>query len=147
VNFFDPSVRQRLLERVSQLTPASQPKFGKMNVNQMVVHCAGGVEMMMGELQVAPKPGPFRVPLLRYLVIHVLPWPKGAPTAPELLPQPNPGDFAENLSKLKSAIERAGARGPQGSFSPHPMFGQLSVKDLSALLARHLDHHLSQFGV
>lgn len=147
MNFFDPPVRKQIVERVSRLTPLSQSTFGKMNVNQMVVHCTCGIQMMIGELKVAPKRGPLRNPILRYLIIHVVPWPKGAPTAPELIPPPNPGDFTENVAKLKEAIARAGVRDPNGNFDPHPAFGEIRGKNLGVLMARHLDHHLRQFGV
>ena len=146
-SIFEPAVSAGLLERIGRLKPDDRPSFGKMNVNQMVVHCTGGVQMMIGELPVAPKPGPFRIPFLRYLVIHVLPWPHGAPTAPELIPPVEPGDFSANVARLKSAVERVSKRDPQGEFSPHPAFGQINGKNLGVLMARHLDHHLRQFGV
>lgn len=92
--------------------------------------------MLIGEMKVAPKRGPLRNPLLRYLVIHVLPWPKGAPTAPEIIPPIDPGDFRENVGQLRSAINRIGAA-----------FGEINGKNLGVLAARHLDHHLRQFGV
>ena len=146
-SIFEPAVEKGLLERITLLKPDSSPSFGKMNVNQMVVHCTGGIQMLIGELQVAPKAGPFRIPQLRYLIIHVLPWPHGAPTAPELIPPVNPGDFASNVSKLESAVGRICSRDPNGPFDPHPAFGQIQGKNLGVLVARHLDHHLHQFGV
>lgn len=60
---------------------------------------------------------------MRWLVIYVVPWPKGkAPTA-------------------------AAARGPSGSWAEHPAFGNMSGKDYGALIYRHFNHHLTQFGV
>jgi hypothetical protein len=145
-SIFEPSVRVNLLGRIGQLKPESRPSFGKMNVNQMLVHCTGAIQMMIGELQVARKPGPFRNPFLRYMVIHVLPWPKGLPTAPELIPPADSGDFTSNVGKLKTAVERLCARDPQGVFSPHAAFGHINGKNLGVLMSRHLDHHLRQFG-
>ena len=52
-----------------------------------------------------------------------------------------------NLEKLKSTIERAGLRDPEGTFAPHPAFGELRGKNLAVLMGRHLDHHLRQFSV
>ena len=146
-SIFDEPVRDELLGRVTNLTPQSQAKFGKMNVNQMVVHCTGGIRMLIGELKVAPRPGPLSNPLLRYLIIHVLPWPRGAPTAPELIPPVDAGDFKQNVTQLRAAINRVGARDPNGKFDPHPAFGEINGKNLGVLVARHLDHHFSQFGV
>jgi hypothetical protein len=146
VNFFDATERAELVRRIGNLKPDAKPSFGKMNVNQMVVHCTGGIQMMIGELKIAPRRGPFRFPPLRYLIIHTLPWPKGAPTAPELIPPIDPGDFTKNVDSLKAVIDRVGARDPNGHFEEHPAFGKLNAKNLGALMARHLDHHLRQFG-
>ena len=146
-SIFQAAVREELQARALRLTPQSKPNFGKMNVNQMVVHCTSGIGMMIGELKVAQKAGPLRNPALRYLVIHVLPWPKGAPTAPELIPPPDAGDFRLNLTHLRAAIERIGERDPNGKFDPHPAFGEIKGNNLGVLVARHLDHHFRQFGV
>jgi hypothetical protein len=144
---FETTTRATLQDRLGRLAPDSKPGFGKLNVNQMVVHCTGGIDMLIGRLKVAPRPGPLRNPLLRYLIIYVLPWPHGAPTAPELIPPTDPGDFGENVAKLREAIERIGTESAEGVFDPHPAFGALKGKDVGVLVARHLDHHLRQFGV
>jgi hypothetical protein len=146
-SIFQKPVREELELRAGRLTPENKPKFGKMNVNQMVVHCTSGIQMLIGELKVAPKPGPLRLPLLRYLVIHVLPWPHGAPTAPELIPAADPGDFQANVAQLRAAIGRIGDSDPHGRFDPHPAFGEINGDNLGVLVARHLDHHFRQFGV
>jgi len=146
-SIFDASTRAEFRDRFARLTPDRKPGFGRMNVNQMVVHCAGAIDMFVGRLKVAPLRGPLRLPPLRYLIIYVLPWPHGAPTAPELIPPADPGDFRENVSKLQEAIERIGKKGAAGPFDPHPAFGSLAGKDVGALVGRHLDHHLRQFGV
>jgi hypothetical protein len=35
-SIFDAAVREELMGRASKLSPQSKPKFGKLNVNQMV---------------------------------------------------------------------------------------------------------------
>ena len=146
-SIFDEPVREELLGRASNLTPQCRATFGKMNVNQMVVHCTSGIRMLIGELKVAPKAGPLRNPMLRYLIIHVLPWPQGAPTAPELIPPADAGDFRQNVTQLRAAINRVASRDPKGKFDAHPAFGDINGKNLGVLVARHLDHHFRQFGV
>jgi hypothetical protein len=146
-SIFDTSVRAELRGRFARLTPESPPRFGKMNANQMVVHCTAAIDMLIGRLVVKPLPGPLRIPPLRYLIIHVLPWPHGAPTAPELIPPAEAGDFRGNAVRLEEAMERIAERGLAGTFDPHPAFGKLKARDVGALVGRHLDHHLRQFGV
>lgn len=143
---WDPSCRAELFSRLAGLTLDCHPLWGSMNPSHMLAHCADPMRSAMGELAVAAKPGPFRKPVLRYLIIYWLPWPKGVPTAPEFL-HPEPGAFDQNLSNLCQTIERFAQRGDRGPFEEHPAFGRLSGKDWGRLTYRHLDHHLRQFGL
>lgn len=142
---WDAGTRSALEQRLGQLRPDSRPSWGRMNVIGMLAHCAGAMEMALGERAVRPKPGPFRNALARYLVIYLMPWPKGAPTAPELL-FAEPGEFEANRRNLLAALDRMVARRGQG-FADHAAFGKLSDKDWGCLTWRHLDHHFRQFGV
>lgn len=145
---FDASTRANLVERFARLRPNAKPQWGKMSAGQMLGHCTAGLEMMLGEKAVAPKPGPFRLAPLRYLIIHVLPWPQGAPTAPELIMPPYAGDWSADQAALKRAVDAAGARGAAGGpWADHPAFGKLSSHSAGVLMWRHLDHHLRQFGL
>lgn len=115
-----------------------------MSLPQALAHMRGQLEAACGERQVAKVPFP-RIPGLSYLIVHHLPFPKGAPTAPELLTS-DPADLETERRRLVESIERAVARGPEGPFEPHPAFGRLSGKSWGVLMARHLDHHLRQFS-
>jgi hypothetical protein len=114
-----------------------------MTAAQMVGHVADPMRGALGEMKAADKPGPLRNPLLRYLVIYVLPWPKGAPTAPEYI-HDGGEDLAKNLQALTAVLERFVAA---QRLAPHPAFGALSRKGWGRLTWRHLDHHLKQFGL
>lgn len=144
---WDSAARQEVLDRFTRLTPDRRPQWGKMNAIQMVHHCTLALEMLTGAVKVAPKPGPLRNPLLRYLIIHVLPWPKGAPTAPELIVNSYEGNWHDEMAALRRSLEAVAKRGPDGTFEEHPAFGRLSSQSLGALVWRHLDHHLRQFGL
>jgi len=138
--------RRALLARLDRLTPASQPQWGKFTVGKMLRHCADGIRMAMGELQVAPKAGPANWPGVKHLIIYVLPWPHGVPTAPELLPAFDP-DFTtarEDLRQCVAALAQLPAGAP---LPPHPAFGALSNAAWGALIHRHLHHHFTQFRV
>ena len=57
-----------------------------MDCALMLAHLSESVRMALGELIVTTKgPVVLRLPPIRHAVIHWLPFPKGAPTAPELL--------------------------------------------------------------
>ncbi len=144
---WDPKTRQELLGRFTMLTPATSPAWGKMSAIQMVRHCTIAVDMMLGVTKVAPKLGPFRFAPLRYLVIHVLPWPKGVPTAPELITNSYRGNWENEVRALRKSVEAMVARGFGGQFEGHPACGRLSGEDLGVLVHKHLDHLLRQFGL
>lgn len=135
--------RKEILARMARLEPGTKPKWGKMTAAQMVGHVARPMSGAMGELHVAAKPGPLRNRIIRYLVIYVLPWPRGAPTLPEYI-DAGDGDFARNVKALGALLERFAAA---QTLLPHPAFGALSPKDWGRLTYRHLDHHLKQFGL
>ena len=83
---WDPAVRAGLVARARRLTPQHTAKWGKFTVAGMLAHLNESARMATGELQVTGKgPALLRFPPMRYLIIHHLPMPKSAPTAPELL--------------------------------------------------------------
>jgi hypothetical protein len=140
---WNDDARLALMSRFEKLTAETKPKWGQFTAGKMVKHCADGVRMAIGELAVAPKPGPFRLPIVKHLIIFVLPWPQGVPTAPELIPQTEPS-MGPAVADLKGALLRL--RNAE-TLVPHPAFGKLSRYTWGALIHRHLDHHLKQFGV
>ena len=143
---WDATVREELLGRLAQLKPDSRPRWGNMNAAQMVGHLADPLLGAMGEMKVTAKSGPLSNPVLRYLIIYILPWPKGAPTAPEFI-HAGPEELQTNVAKLRPVLERYAAHAAKGGLRPHPAFGDISTKDWGCLTYRHLDHHLSQFGL
>jgi len=141
---FDPSARQALLARLDRLAPETPAQWGKFTAPRMVSHLIAAARMALGEIAVKPRKSIMSFPPVRYLIIYVMPWPKGTPTAPEMLarvPESWPGDIAT----LKALIERAAAN-ETGQWQPHPAFGTLSARDWGALIHRHVVHHLTQFG-
>jgi hypothetical protein len=145
MTIWDSTCRKELLARFESLTPDRRPVWGSMTCAQMITHVADPLKAAMGEKAVAPKPGPFRNPVLRYMIIYWLPWPKGAPTAPEFIHTDEP-DFKEGLATLRATVEQFAAADKGARREPHPAFGVLSHKAWGRLTYRHLEHHLRQFG-
>jgi hypothetical protein len=116
-----------------------------MNAGRMIAHVNSSLAMANGELATQPKKTPLANPLLRWLVIYVLKWPQGTPTAPELLATP-PGEWNAELARFRELLERAGTRSPDGPWPRHPAFGQMKGKHWGVLVYKHLDHHLRQFA-
>lgn len=98
----------------------------------------------MGDLKVAPKKSPIRYPLLKQLIVYVAPFPKGVPTAPELIAR-EPREWTDEVADVQSLLERAAASRTD-AWPEHPAFGTLSKRAWGVLIYRHMDHHLRQFG-
>lgn len=143
---FDPSARGKIVSRLSNLTSDRRPLWGRLDAARVQTHLSDQLRMAVGDVICQPKNTPFRYPVLRELIVYVLPWPKGAPTAPELLATA-PAEFEADRQTLLQLIERVGTRKPEESFGDHPAFGRLSRRAWGVLAWRHLDHHLRQFGL
>ena len=143
---WEPEVRQELLRRLGALKPESHPHWGRMNCNQMLAHLCDAVRMPLGEITVAAKASPLRLKPVRHAIIYWLPFPKGAPTAPELINR-QAEDWGAEVDDLKQLLERLAERHIQATWTEHPIFGRMSGKDWGALTYKHVDHHFRQFGV
>jgi hypothetical protein len=143
---FNDTDRRAIYERQGGLTLERTPLWGRMTSGQMLTHLTDSVRMTLGELAVQPKRGPLRLGLIRHAVIHWLPFPKGAPTAPELLLR-CAEDCAVEIAELKAAMERMASKAGTRTWEEHPAFGRMTEHDWGVLVYRHTDHHLRQFGV
>lgn len=141
----DDVARAALLRRLDALRPELTPRWGRMSAPQMVTHLIEAYRMPSGELQMKRVAMPLR-PLLRWLMLYLLPFPKGAPTARELLARV-PDSWEADVATLRAAIAAA-TKPPSGArVGEHPLFGRMSVRDWGVLLYKHTDHHFRQFGI
>lgn len=143
---WEPGREEELLRRLEALNPGARAQWGGFTPARMLWHCAQALDAGLGLYPVKPKKTPFRFWPMRKLIIYVAPWPKGAPTAPELLPGSEP-DFQKAKSDFQAALRRFVQAGPNGRFAPHAAFGELSAGDWGALAYRHIDHHFRQFAL
>jgi hypothetical protein len=138
--------REALGRRVAGLTPGASALWGRMTVDRMLSHLSQNARMALGELPVKPRgKRAFQVFPLKHLILYVLPFPKGAPTAPELLAGP-PMAVEDEKSTLVDLLARLGGGPREGTGPTHPLFGPLTRQEWGALVYKHSDHHLRQFG-
>jgi hypothetical protein len=137
--------RQELVDRLGRLTPETKPLWGKMTAPQMLAHLADWMLMARGELNVAPKKAPLRYPPIKQLVIYWLPFPKGVPTAPELITR-KPLAWGVEHAAVRRDVESWENLKPS-AWPAHPVFGQMTTNAWCVLAYRHMDHHLRQFGI
>jgi hypothetical protein len=148
-NLFQPDVHQFILQRIERLTPDSTPKWGKMNVTQMLKHCSKVFGIPLSE-----KPIP-RVfigyiigPLFKKQLYNDKPWKKNLATTPFLKTTEDDLSFNHERQTLIDCIHQFCNKDPkQISVHPHPVFGKFDETQWGQAMYKHLDHHLTQFGV
>ena len=144
-SIYDARVRDALQQRLDALRPDVPPRWGRMTAPQMVTHLLEAYRMPSGDLRIRRMKMPLRA-LVRWLMLYVLPFPKGAPTAPQLLARV-PTSWASDVAALRAAIAAATRPAPGAPVGDHPIFGAMSVDDWGVLLHKHTDHHFRQFGI
>jgi len=146
-SLFDEDGNAEMVQRLEALVADAKPGWGKLTCTKMLAHCRQGLRVASGELQ-----------LKRALIGRLLggfakkkyitgdaPFPRNSPTDPKFLVDDTDG-FEEERTKLVEALKgfRDRSRLTKGA---HPFFGKLDENDWDRLMAKHLDHHLRQFGV
>lgn len=148
-NVFNSIVSNQIIERINQLSPTTLPQWGKMNVSQMLAHCNVTYEMAFENKH--PKPN-FLVAFIlktfiKNIVVSEAPYKKNSQTAPAFLIKDS-RDFDKEKSRLISYINKTVEMG-ESSFDGRMSlsFGKLSSTEWNNMFYKHLNHHLTQFGV
>jgi len=144
---WDPNVRASFVARTKGLTAETTPRWGTMNAAAMMAHLNDALRMTLGDLPVKSKNLPLRYKPIRHLFIYYLPMPKGAPTAPELIARCHGACLDDERKAFAELLDRCGRVAPGAKLGEHPAFGDLSYDEYGALIAKHTDHHLRQFGL
>ncbi len=148
-SLFEAGKANEILERIEQLTPNSQPIWGKMNVSQMLKHVNMALKTATGEITTKTS---FMMklfaPLIKREVMKKAPYKPGLPTAKEFLTHSSVADFEQEKQALLTTFNKfinAGEAGVEGR--KHPAFGKLTPYQWGFSQWKHFNHHLSQFGV
>jgi uncharacterized protein DUF1569 len=141
--------RAAIVHRMQSLSSASTGRWGSLDVTGMLRHLHLSARMALGEMEVpSVNKRVFQMFPLKHLTLYVLPFPKGAPTAPKLKPDTvaSVASLDEERAALLELFERLGA-GPRDGVGPaHPLFGPLTWREWGVVTYKHADHHLKQFG-
>ena len=138
--------RSAIVNRLQSLSASSSRRWGHLDVAGMLQHLRLSARMTLGELPVPSKnKRVLQVFPLKHLILYALPFPKGAPTAPELKPDVT-ASLEEEREAVLELLERIGT-GPRDGVGPvHPLFGPLTWREWGVATYKHADHHLRQFG-
>ena len=138
--------RRALDARLAKLGPDTSGRWGGLDAPRMVCHITDAVRWATGNVICKPKASLLRYPPLNSLVMFYLPWPKSAPTAPELIAR-EPETWDIEVARFRSAVDELTGRPRNGAWPVHVAFGKLSGTQWGRFLYRHTDYHFKQFGV
>ena len=148
-NIFRKEITDEVLSRIDNLTKETQPNWGKMSVAQMLAHCCVTYEMLFTDKH--PKPNAFTRFMLKVFVKKIVvsekPYAKNGRTAPQFLIS-DEKVFENEKKRLEEYIVKTQQLGEsyfEGKESHS--FGKLTAKEWNNTFYKHLDHHLTQFGV
>lgn len=146
-SIWDPAVRIDFATRAKRLTADAKPAWGKFHAAGMMAHLNDAYRMCLGELAIPSRNLPLRYTPIKQLIIYVLPFPKGAPTAPQLLARCDGAQLADEQKTLLQLFDKLGAVKHGDPLQDHPAFGPLTYETYGALMAKHTEHHFRQFGL
>lgn len=148
-NIFSKSVADGVVNRINALSASTQPKWGKMSVDQMLAHCNVTYEMVYTDMH--PKPnflmGFILKSFVKKSVVNEVPYKQNSQTAPQFVMKSSK-DFEAEKQRLINHINQVQAEG-SNAFEGREShsFGKLSTTEWNNMFYKHLDHHLTQFGV
>jgi hypothetical protein len=146
-SIWDPTVRSAFAARAQKLTADTKPGWGKFHAAGMMAHLNDAYRMALGDIKIPPRNMVLRYTPIKQLIIYVLPFPKGAPTAPKLLERCDSAELSQEQAALVQLLDRLGAVKPGDPLEDHPAFGRLTYATYGALMAKHTEHHFRQFGL
>ena len=148
-NIFEKEGCERMIQRINALTPETKGQWGKMSVAQMLAHCNVAYELVYTTKH--PKPNAIAKFFIRMFakqaVVGPKPYPKNSRTAPMFVVD-GKRDFEVEKKRIIDHLTKTQELGPvhfDGKESH--AFGNLSINEWNTLFSKHLDHHLTQFGV
>lgn len=149
-NIFDKEVSEEIINRINRLKSDRLSSWGTMSVDQMLAHCNVTYAYTYNPEQFK-RPNFFKKFLLKTfvkgIVVSEKPYQKNGRTAPEFV-MTGSKDFEKEKALLISNIQKTQQLGAVHfeeleNFS----FGKLTSSQWNNLFYKHLDHHLTQFGV
>jgi len=148
-NVFNKDDVAEIIKRINNLSPESQAQWGKMSVDQMLAHLNVMYEMTFTDKH--PKPNPFMKLILKLMVKNAVvsekPYKKNGQTAPQFKIV-DKRDFELEKKRLIDFINKTLELGDEHFDGlPSHSFGPLTKTQWNNMFYKHLNHHLTQFGV
>ncbi len=148
-NIFTKEVTNEVISRIDNLEATTQPNWGKMSVAKMLTHCAVTYEMIFTDKH--PKPNAIVKFILKTFikkaVVSEKPFSKNGKTAPQFIIKEEKNFEAEKKRLINYIVKTQELGADYFDGKESDSFGELTKQEWNNLFYKHLDHHLTQFGV
>ena len=136
-----------ILNRIKAIEENSNPLWRKMDVAQMLAHCAGPLQVSLGKLTLKKPNVVFKMILSMFKssLYNDKPWKHGLTTAKEYRVVDSK-QFNTEKATLLGLVEEFYSKREQSEWPTHPYFGNFTAEQWGKMQYKHLDHHLRQFG-
>ena len=146
-NILNEKDYSEIQERIKNLSVASIRRWGKMDLQQMLVHCTVQLKLATGEIPSEIEgPSFMRSRLGKWILLSNVPWPKDANTPAEMNAQLAHFSLTDMEAEKNELLKYLEKTKEKKQLQPHPFFGNLSREEWGRLIYKHLDHHLKQFS-
>ncbi len=148
-SIFDTTTINEFKVRIEKLDANAPAQWGKMNVYQMLKHCTENELMMLEEQSLYRRfmGRLFGKLVLKSIVKNEKGLQKNTPTHPDLIIKGN-GDVEKQKQLWIAALEKYPTKKSNSHRNfIHPFFGKMTREEVDILAYKHIEHHLTQFGV
>ena len=149
-NIFDAKDAQNYIDRIQKLTSETQRKWGSMTVDKMLAHCNISYELVYEPQKHKKTSGIAKFILKQFVkskVTNEKPYKQNLPTSPAFKIAEEK-DFENEKSRLIGFIQKTQQLGLEAfDGKESSSFGVLKADEWNNMFAKHLNHHLEQFGV
>lgn len=149
MQFIDPSINT-IVSKLERLKETDQPLWGSMSAQRMVEHLSDSLRLACGDHDI-----PLQIPE------NKVQWAQDFLKTDQPLPKNFEAVFAKpetpvRNNNIQSAIAdfKSDWRNFEGHFAAkpnsttlHPYFGELNFELWKLMQAKHITHHLAQFGI
>ena len=149
-SLLDPEIRKETERRILALNKEGSPKWGQLDVSQMLYHCNKVLMVAIGKI-ILPKTNPVIYAIGNLTKIEMRIFnngiPHNMPTFSKLIVKEN-CNFGESRDQLLKTLGEFCEIAESGKLpKKHELFGTMTTKDWGFMEHKHLDNHLKQFGV
>lgn len=145
-SLLEQTAYEEIKSRMAALNENSERQWGKMSVAQMAWHCKYPLKLAIENKENNSKGNWLIKTFFKKSLYSDKPWRKNLPTAPQLKAK-EPKDFSAEHTELTNLVDEFQKLKDRDTWYPHPTFGTFTKEQWGQMQYKHLDHHLTQFGV